>query len=178
MPQPLPDTPNDLERDAVFGALYPQLRRIAHGQLQRNEPITLLDTTGLVHEFWLRFAENTGLPVDDRSRFLGYASRVMRFVVIDFVRQRHTQRRGGGLLQVTLDTAIAESATLHDEQLLRLHDALDQLAQVDARMVSIVEMRCFGGLSEIEIGKSLGVTDRTVRRQWQRAPALLHAAMV
>jgi RNA polymerase sigma factor (TIGR02999 family) len=166
-----------LERDALFGVLYPQLRRIAHGQLRRNEPITLLDTTGLVHEAWLRLASNKGLPSDDPGRFLGYAARVMRFVVIDFVRQRHAQRRGGGHLHVTLDTGISESATLHDEQLLRLNEAIEALVDVDARLVQVIEMRCFGGLSESEIAAALKVTDRTVRRHWQRARALLHAAM-
>ena len=166
-----------LEQDALFGALYPQLRRLAHGQLRRNEPITLLDTTGLVHEAWLRLAKNDGMPLDDAGLFLGYAARVMRFVVIDFVRQRHAQRRGGEKQHVTLDTGIAESATLHDEQLLRLNDALEELAQVDDRLVKVIEMRCFGGLSEIQIGEALGVTVRTVRRQWQRARLLLHAAL-
>ena len=132
MPQRPPATLSDLERDAAFGVLYPKLRRMAHRQLRRNEPITLLDTTGLVHEFWLRFAGNAGRPVDDEG-FLGYATREMRFVVIDFVRRRQTQRRGGDLLHVTLDTATAESATLHDEQLQRLQDALEELAPVDGR---------------------------------------------
>ena len=163
--------------DALFDALYPQLRRLAHAQLRRNEPVTLLDTTGLVHEAWLRLAGNEGTPVHDRGFFLGCASRVKRFIVIDFVRQRHAQRRGGAHTHVTLDTAIGETATLHDEQVLRLHEALEELAQVDERLVRIVEMRSFGGLSEVEIAATLGVTDRTVRREWRRARALLHAAL-
>ena len=164
-------------QDALFGALYPELRRIAHGQLRRNEPITLLDTTGLVHEAWLRVAEGQGLPTGDRGHFLGCAARVMRFIVIDFVRQRHAQRRGGDAVHVTLDTGIGDTATLHDEQLLRLNDAIDALADVDPRLVQLVELRCFGGLSELQIGEALGTSVRTVRRQWQRARALLHAAM-
>jgi RNA polymerase sigma factor (TIGR02999 family) len=171
------DVASSPERDAVFGALYPQLRRIARGQLRRNEPITLLDTTGLVHEAWLRLAANEGLPLDDHGRFLGYAARVMRFVVIDFVRQRHAQRRGGEHLHVTLDTGMAASATVQDEQLLQLDEALSALQAVDEQLVQVVEMRCFGGLSEVEIAGALGVTDRTVRRHWQRARALLHAAL-
>jgi len=166
-----------LERDAVFGALYGQLRRLARGQLRRNEPITLLDTTGLVHEAWLRLAANQGLPLDDHGRFLGYAARVMRFVVIDFVRQRHARRRGGEHLHVTLDTGLAEAAVLQDERLLQLNEALAALQGVDERLVQVVEMRCFGGLGEADIAAALGVTDRTVRRHWQRARALLHAAL-
>ena len=171
------DAERSLEQDALFGALYPELRRIAHGQLRRNEPITLLDTTGLVHEAWLRVAEGQGLPTGDRGHFLGCAARVMRFIVIDFVRQRHAQRRGGDAVHVTLDTGIGDTATLHDEQLLRLNDAIDALADVDPRLVQLVELRCFGGLSELQIGEALGTSVRTVRRQWQRARALLHAAM-
>ena len=78
---------------------------------------------------------------------------------------------------MTLDAGNAESTTLHDEQLLRLNDALDELGQLDERLVQVIEMRCFGGLSEIQIGEALGVTVRTVRRQWQRARLLLHAAL-
>jgi len=163
--------------DALFDALYPQLRRLAHAQLRRNEPVTLLDTTGLVHEAWLRLAGSDNMPVHDRGFFLGCASRVMRFIVIDFVRQRHAQRRGGDAVHVTLDTGIGDTATLHDEQLLRLNDAIDALADVDPRLVQLVELRCFGGLSELQIGEALGTSVRTVRRQWQRARALLHAAM-
>ena len=166
-----------LAHDAVFGMLYPQLRRIAHGLLRRNQPITLLDTTGLVHEAWLRLAVNQGLPLDDDGRFLAYAARVMRFVVIDFVRQRHAQRRGGGVAHVTLDTGMGESALLQDEQLLRLNEAIDALQAVDPLLVQLIELRCFGGLAETQIGQTLGVSVRTVRRQWQRARALLHAAM-
>lgn len=169
--------PRGLAHDAQFGALYPQLRRIAHSLLRRNQPITLLNTTGLVHEAWLRLAANQGLPLDDDGRFLGYASRVMRFVVIDFVRQRHAQRRGGGIKHVTLDTGAGESATLQDEQLLHLSEAIDALNEVDPQLVQLVELRCFGGLSEIQIGQTQGISVRTVRRQWQRARALLHAAM-
>jgi RNA polymerase sigma factor (TIGR02999 family) len=163
--------------EKLFDELYTRLRRLARSQLRRSEPITLLDTTGLVHESYLRLAHADPAAFVDRAQFLGYASRVMRFVVIDFIRRHRAESRGGHLLHVTLDTAVSESATLHDEQLIRLHDALDDLARVDERLAAIVEMRCFGGLSEDEIAAALGVTDRTVRRQWQKARALLKAAM-
>lgn len=172
-----PGAPPSGPYDTLFAALYPRLRRLAHGQLRRNEPITLLDTTGLVHELWLRLAGKPGMPLHDPGMFLGYAARVMRFVVIDFVRRRHAERRGGDQLQVTLDTGIAESATLHDEQLLRLNDAIDALGAVDERLVQVIEMRCFGGLSEEQMAEAMGVTTRTVRRHWQRARLLLHAAL-
>lgn len=125
----------------------------------------------------MRLAANQGLPLDDDGRFLAYAARVMRFVVIDFVRQRHAQRRGGAVVHVTLDTGVGESATLQDEQLLRLNDAIDALNAVDPSLVQHIELRCFGGLAEIQIGQALGISVRTVRRQWQRARALLHASL-
>lgn len=163
--------------ELLFDELYQRLRRLARSQLRRNEPITLLDTTGLVHEAYLRLAGAKAHPFADRPQFLAYASRVMRCVVVDFIRRHRTQSRGGGLLHVTLNTQIGEEATLHDAQMIRLHDALEDLARVDDRLASIVEMRCFGGLSEVEIGQALGVTERTVRRQWQKARLLLRAAM-
>ena len=183
-PPPITDAPAvsaaqspEVGRDALFALLYRELRRLARAQLRRTGPITLLDTTGLVHEAWLRLAGNATMPLDDPGWFMAYTSRVMRFVVIDFVRQRHTARRGGGQLHITLDTGIADMATLHDAQLLQLHETLGDLARIDARLVQVVEMRCFGGMSDAEIGQALGVTDRTVRRHWAKARALLHAAM-
>ena len=165
------------ELDALFARLYPNLRRMARAQLRQHERLTLLDTTGLVHESFLRMARGDGTPIADAGQFMGYASRVMRFVVIDFVRKRHAQRRGGERVQVTLDTGVGESASLDDTQLLRMHDALETLATVDERLVRIVEMRCFGGLPELEIARLLGLSDRTVRRQWQKARLMLQAAM-
>jgi RNA polymerase sigma factor (TIGR02999 family) len=161
----------------LFDELYNRLRQLAHAQLRRSEPITLLDTTGLVHESYLRLAHAEPGSFADRGQFLGYASRVMRFVVIDFIRRHRAESRGGAAVQVTLDTALGERLTLHDAQLIQLHDALDDLAKVDERLAAIVEMRCFGGLGEAEIAAVLGITDRTVRRDWQKARALLKAAM-
>ena len=169
--------PVDSHAEQLFDEMYDRLRRLAHSQLRRNEPITLLDTTGLVHESFLRLAQSVPAGFADRAQFLGYASRVMRFVVIDFIRRRRAQSRGGHVVHVTLDTAVGESATLHDAQMIRLHEALDELAGVDERLASIVEMRCFGGLGEYEIALALGVTERTVRRQWSKARTLLKAAM-
>jgi RNA polymerase sigma factor (TIGR02999 family) len=101
----------------------------------------------------------------------------MRFVVIDFVRQRHAQRRGGEQGHVTLHTDVAEAQPVADEDVLRLHEALDELARVDDRLARIVEMRCFAGLDEAAIADALGVTDRTVRRGWQKARVMLKLAL-
>ena len=169
--------PSDWGADQLFDQLYDALRRLAHSRLRRNEPITLLDTTSLVHESYLRLASSAPECFADRAQFLGYASRVMRFVVIDFIRRRHAQTRGGHVVHVTLDTGVGETATLHDAQMIRLHESLDDLARVDERLAAIVEMRCFGGLGEHEMALALGVTERTVRRQWLKARTLLKAAM-
>jgi RNA polymerase sigma factor (TIGR02999 family) len=157
--------------------MYADLRRLARSRLQRSEDITLLDTTALVHESYLRFQSNPGLEGLSAGQFLGYASRVMRFVVIDFVRQRHAERRGGEQQRVTLNTDVAEAVSVADEDVLRLHEALEALAQVDDRLARIVEMRCFGGLGEAAIAEALGVNERTVRRGWQKARLLLKLAL-
>ena len=162
--------------EALFNELYQRLRGLARSHLRRNEPITLLDTTDLVHESYLRLAQ-AAVPFADRQHFLRSASRVMRFVVVDFIRRRHAQSRGGQLMQVTLNTDVGESVTLHDAQMIRLHEALDDLVRIDERLASIVEMRCYAGLSEAEIAAALGVNVRTVRRQWLKARTLLKAAM-
>lgn len=165
--------------DAHFTGLYQDLRRLARARLRRSEGVTLLDTTSLVHESWLRLR---GLDAADlpggEGQFLAYASRVMRLVVIDFVRQRRAERRGGDQLHVTLSTEVADAVAVSDDQVLGIHEALEALAQVDQRLVRIVEMRCFGGLDEQTIAQALGVTDRTVRRDWQKARLLLKAQLL
>jgi RNA polymerase sigma factor (TIGR02999 family) len=163
--------------ESLFHELYDQLRRLARARLRRNEPITLLDTTGLVHESYLRLAQGLPGAFNDRDHFLATASRTMRFVVVDFIRAHRAQARGGDQVHVTLDTSIGERATLHDEQILQLHEALEELVQIDPRLAAGVEMRCFAGLSEQEIADAQGVNVRTVRRDWQKARTLLKAAM-
>jgi len=130
-----------------------------------------------VHESYLRFQHQSDLGGMTQGQFLAYAARVMRFVVIDFVRQRHAERRGGDQLHVTLNTEIGESVSRPDDEVLRVHEAIEELAQVDDRLARIVEMRCFAGLDEISIAQALGITDRTVRRDWQKARLLLKAVL-
>jgi RNA polymerase sigma factor (TIGR02999 family) len=163
--------------DQLCTAMYRELRELAHARLKRSRHITLLDTTSLVHEAYLRLTKVGRLKVTDRSHFLAYAARVMRSIIVDFVRQRQADRRGGEQLHVTLNTDIAESAHAEIDQVIRVNDALLDLEQVDGRLVRVVEMRYFAGLSEQEIAESLGVTDRTVRRDWEKARSLLSAAL-
>jgi RNA polymerase sigma factor (TIGR02999 family) len=160
----------------LFSLLYNDLRRLAHARLQRNEPITLLDTTSLVHETFLRVLKSGRIEVSERPRFLAYAAQVMRSVIVDFVRQRHAERRGGDDPRVPLDAA-AESVPAADDEVLRVSEALEELAKVDERLVKIVEMRYFGGFTEEDIALALGVNERTVRRDWQKARLLLSLAL-
>lgn len=162
--------------DEFFAAHYEELRQIAHQRLRRNEKITLLDTTALVHESYLRLLRARHIELGGGSQFLAFAARVMRSIIVDFVRSHRAERRGGDELRVTLHPEIAESRTAADE-ILRVNDALDELAKVDGRLVQVVEMRYFGGLEEREIAGVLGVTDRTVRRDWEKARMLLLLAM-
>jgi len=162
----------------IVEELYDDLRRLAHVRLRRHsEGPTLLDTTALVHESYLRFLGAHQIQIVDRAHFLAYASRVMRSVIVDCVRERSAQRRGGGDVHVALDAAIEEKISCGERQILAVHQALDNLAEVSPRLVTVVEMRYFGGVSEPEIAEALGVTERTVRRDWEKARLLLAAAL-
>ena len=158
---------------ALFPSLYSELRRLARSRLAGGGRPTLLDTSALVHEAFMHMQKD-GVRVVDREHFMAYAATTMRNIVIDFVRKRKAERRGGGAEHVTLDTRAAEQiGAASDDEILAVHEALQTLAEVDARLVRVVEMRYFAGLTDLEIGSALGVTDRTVRRDWERARLLL-----
>jgi len=161
----------------LFASLYPDLERIAHARLHRHETITLLDTVALLHEAYLRLVKAGELNVENRAHFLAYASRTMRSIIVDYARARQAERRGSGRKPVELDTVAADSIADPAADVLRLHEALQQLETVDERLGRVVEMRYFGGLSVQEIGAILGVTDRTVRRDWEKARVLLSIAL-
>lgn len=163
--------------DALFAATYRELRKLARARLRAGGRSTLLDTTSLVHESYLRFAGTHGLKLQDRVHFMRYAGRVMRSVIVDFARQRTAGRRGGGSPHVSLTLEVADGLSVGAEEILRVHEALDSLAKLDARMAQVVEMRYFGGLSEPEIAKVLDVAERTVRRDWVRARLWLSDAL-
>ena len=166
-----------LAKDRLYQIAYQELRRLAHARLRRRSRMTLLDTTILVHESYLRLAGGASLDVKDRAHFLTYAARVMRSIVVDFSRRRSAGKRGGDASVVTMSTNIADAMVASDDQILRINDALEELAKVDERLVRIVEMRYFVGLTEQEIADSLGVTDRTVRREWDKAKEFLATAL-
>jgi RNA polymerase sigma factor (TIGR02999 family) len=158
---------------ALFEIAYEDLRELARARLRQRQRGTLLDTTALLHESYLRFTRAGRLRLEDRAHFLAYAAHVMRSVIVDFARQRLRQRRGGDLQRVALTDRNLAGASGGEIEVLSLHEALDGLAQHDPRLVQVVEMRYFGGLSDQEIAEALGVTDRTVRRDWEKARLLL-----
>lgn len=163
--------------DALFDALYPELKRLAHARLAGHRRGTLMETTALLHECYLRFLETGRVAATDRAHFVGYAARVMRSVVVDAVRASQRQRRGGDVQHVTLDTALVEALALPEEEILDVDRALADLAALEPRLARVVEMRYFAGLKETEIAAALGVTERTVRRDWEKARLLLAHAL-
>ena len=158
--------------DRLVPLVYDDLRRIARRQMRGSRRGETLDTTGLVHEVYLKMVDQSKISLNDRSHFLAVSARAMRQVVISYARKRSAAKRGGGDMPVTLDEgqiAIDRQA----EQLLALDEALDRLAARDERLARVVECRVFAGLSEQEPADVLGVSVRTAQRDWLRARAWL-----
>ena len=166
---PLSDT---AALDAAFAAYYPELKRIAHARLRGSGLQGYMQTTALVHDSYLKLAAAPQREFADRLRFLAYASRALRSIVIDLVREQRAQRRGGDLALVTLDTAAGEGIP-ESVDVETVNAALDDLAKLDPGLARLVEMRFFGGLTELEIAEATGISERTVRREWAKARALL-----
>ncbi len=165
--------------DAQFADAYQELRRLARSRLRGGGRDAVLDTTALVHESYLRLARTGLAGFPDRPSFLVYAGKAMRSIIIDLVRERQTDRRGNDATHLTLTGGGAHELpqAAGDGHILRVHEALDDLARADARMAQVVEMKYFAGMTELEIAEALGVTDRTVRRDWEQARLLLADAL-
>jgi len=164
-------------RDALFAAAYSELHRLAHARLRDGGRNTVLDTTCLVHESYLRFVRAGELRAEDRRAFFAYASQVMRSVIVNSVRERIAQKRGGSARPLTLSTQLGAKVADGEESIMKVHEALEELAKVEPRMAQVVEMRYFGGYSEQEMAETLGVTERTVERDWEKARLILAAAL-
>jgi RNA polymerase sigma factor (TIGR02999 family) len=130
-----------------------------------------------VHEAYLRFVSAGQLRAQDRRAFFAYASQVMRSVIVSSVRDRLAQKRGGGQSPLTLSTELGANIAGDEETILRVHEALEVLEQADPRLAQVAQMRYFGGYSEQEIAETLEVTERTVQRDWEKARAILAAAV-
>lgn len=161
----------------LFELLYPELRRIAHARLGSHLRNGQLDTTALVHECYLKFAQASRLAPEDRVHFLAYAATAMRSIIVDAARANLAQRRGGDAAHVTLNTGVADAVAEPENEILDVHAALEELGQLDERLVRVVEMRYFGGMKDDDIAQALGLTDRTVRRDWEKARLLLAQAL-
>jgi RNA polymerase sigma factor (TIGR02999 family) len=168
----------DIEaRNRLFSAAYADLHRLARARLRGGGRSTTLDTTSLVHESYLRFVNVGDLRAEDRREFFAYASQVMRSVILNSVRERIAQKRGGESMVISLPTQIAADIPDAEDTIIRIHDALEVLEEVEPRLAQVAEMRYFGGYSEQEIAETLEVTERTVRRDWEKARLILAAAM-
>jgi RNA polymerase sigma factor (TIGR02999 family) len=160
------------ELDRAFTAFYPELKKIAHARLRGSGLHGAMQTTALVHDSYLRLASRPDIAFGDRLQFFAYSSRVLRSIVVDLVREQRALRRGGDLDIVTLDTAAGEGLPASAD-IEAVNDALEDLAKIDPPLARLVEMRFFGGMSEGEIAEALGISARTVSREWQKARALL-----
>lgn len=157
--------------DQVVALTYQELRTIAHRRLLAGGRGTL-STTGLVHEAYLKLVDQSRAGWQDRAHFLALASLAMRHVLVDRARERATLKRGGVRRQITLDDEVLAAEDL-PEALLQLNEALDRLATLAPRLAQVVECRFFGGLTEQETADALGLTARTVQRDWVKARVLL-----
>lgn len=173
IPAAEPGTQGSASAQALFPALYRELKRLARSRLAAGGRPTLLDTSSLVHEAFLRMQRSAGPELKDREHLLAYAATTMRSIIVDFIRRRSADRRGGDQQRITLNTAVADQLGHHDAEILEIHEALEALRAVEPTLVQVVEMRYFAGLEEAEVATALGVTDRTVRRYWERARLML-----
>jgi RNA polymerase sigma factor (TIGR02999 family) len=157
--------------DRLFSLVYEELRLIAHRHLQLERPGHTLGTTGLVHETYMRLVDQTRVEWRDRAQFFGAAAWAMRRILVDYARRNRAARRGGGAPRLTLDDDVP--AAERGELVLALDEALERLAGFDRRLSQVVECRYFGGLTEEETADVLGVTRRTVQRDWVKARGFL-----
>jgi RNA polymerase sigma factor (TIGR02999 family) len=163
-------------RESLFPLVYDELRRIAHRQLRRERPGHTLDTTALVHEAYLKLAGPTSQDWANRSHFFAVAATAMRRILVDYARRYRTEKRGAAPRRVSLtDTMLV--AEERADTLLAVDEALLELARLDPRLSRVVECRFFAGLTEDETAEILGVTSRTVRRDWTKAKGWLHRTL-
>jgi RNA polymerase sigma factor (TIGR02999 family) len=165
--------------DQIYAALYPELKRVARARLRQQGRGDSMGTTTLLHESFIRLVNARDLRLEDRRHFFAYAARTMRNIIIDSAREHLAERRGGGAAHETLggDAALQVADTSSSEELIRVSEALLSLEAVDPELAELVDMRYFGGYTEIEIAELQGVTERTVRRRWDKARAWLYVAL-
>jgi RNA polymerase sigma factor (TIGR02999 family) len=161
---------------ALFASLYAELHRIARREVNRQGPGSPCSPTTLLHETFLNMSERDRLAFPDRSRFLSYAGRVMRGLVIDRVRERHAQKRGGDYTITDLDTQTAEDC-IDPAPLTQLSEALDELAALEPELATVVDLKYFCGFNIAEVAELQGLSQRSVQRRWEKAKLLLQRAL-
>jgi len=162
--------------EALFGALYDELHRLAKRELARHGGPVSLGATTLLHQAYIDMAAREGPTFPDRPRFMGYAARVMRGLIIDHARSRYAQKRGGQFEITRLRTDAAE-LIVDDRELSRIGAALDELAKIDPALAEIVDLKFFCGFSFAEIAGIQGVAERTIQRKWEKARIYLHRSI-
>jgi len=162
--------------DALFAALYSELHRLAKAQLARNAGDLTLGTTTLLHEAYVDLAKRDTALFPDRGRFMAYAARAMRGLIVDYARSRGAQKRGGEFEFAPLDAEIDQQRA-GDTDLKRISEALDELGTVDPLLVQVVDLKFFCGFSFVEIAAMRGQSERTIHRQWEKARIYLHNAI-
>jgi RNA polymerase sigma factor (TIGR02999 family) len=161
---------------SLFAVLYSELRRLAARELSRQGSPVSVSATTILHEAYLDMAAASGPAFPDRARFMGYAARVMRGLIIDHARSRRAQKRGGQFHLTTLDTE-AEKSAIDERELTRIADAVDELARIDPPLAEVVDLRFFCGFTFAEIAGMRCVSERTVQRMWEKARILLHRSI-
>jgi RNA polymerase sigma factor (TIGR02999 family) len=167
------------DRDAankLFTALYDELHRMARRELARRGAGVTLGATTLLHEAYLDISDREGAAFPDRNRFMGYAARVMRGLIIDYARRRQAQKRGGQFEITSIATDVIAALPDADE-LSRISDALDELEAADPRLARIVDLKFFCGFGFGEIAAMMGVSERTAQRDWEKARIYLHRVL-
>jgi len=177
-----PESPRIQEEGGVresrlFAEHYPALRRMARARLRRHETFTLLDTTALVHESFMRLIDAPQLRQTTAPAFLAYAGQVMRSVIVDAARARLTQRRGERAEHVDIEDLHESLAEAPAREVLQVDEALRALARNEPRLAEVLRLQYFAGMTEIEVGLCLGLSDRTVRRDADKARLLLRALL-
>ena len=162
--------------ERLFTALYHELHRMARRELSKLDAGGTLGATTLLHEAYLEMAGRCGADFPDRARFMAYSARVMRGLIIDHARRRHARKRGGQFEITSLAAEVADNAA-DDQELTRLSEALDELAQVDASLAELVDLKFFCGFSFGEIAVMRSLSERTVQRHWDRARVYLHRSL-
>lgn len=166
---------DDLHTDALFSSLYSELHRLARSELWRNGSVTLSVTT-LLHEAYLNMSRREGAAFPDQARFMGYAARVMRGIIIDHVRNRNAQKRGGAFRITSLDGDAIEGSTGISELSL-ISDALNELALAEPGLAEVVDLKFFCGFSFAEIAAMYKLSERSVQRRWEKARIYLYRSI-